>query len=1257
MKSEALSVGRVQPRNWLNAGLVLGLMCAALRMHAQTVIAWGDNTAGKATVPASASNAVAVAAGGTHSLALRNDGSVIAWGAINTVPPEATNITAIAAGQNHNLALRDDGMVIAWGSNNTFGQSVAPTAATNIAVIAAGAFHNVALRSNGTVLAWGRNDAGQTNVPPGLSNVIAVAAGTNQTLILQADGRLTVLGGTPGQSAALPLRQPVPVTGLAAGQSHNLFLLGDGTLRVAGGSPMPANLFTNRFSAVAANGTANIALRRDGRLFGWGSGTTTYIPPVATNIVAFSAGPTHGLAIRGNGALRLLGPIAYRSSASVGEPLPLAARAVGAEPIGFLWLRDGQPVPGHTNAQIPLAAILGDASSAFQVIVTNASGSVTSEVAQVTVQPWTARGLDAYARWSAPDEAAEAVGVAVGHGHALAVRVDGTVLAWGNNTDGQSNVPENMAGAVAVAAGGSHSLALLTNRTVAAWGRNSEGQCDAPATATNLVAIAAGQAHSLALTADGRIVAWGDSEYEQTAVPGLALPAMAVAAGGFQSLALRADGRVYAWGWPGTAPAYATNVTAIAAGFRHALALRADGTVLAWGDNSFGQTNVPAAATNVIAVQAGAYFSAALRADGTVVIWGQTEPLAPGTQTLADLAQIAADDGLLFALARQGPPQFGPGLTDVTVGVGGPAVVAAPVLGTGPMSFQWYQNGQPVAGGTNAQLVLPTAGGSAAGSYTLVACNGAGCSTSAPVVLNLGTTTTLSGLVAWGNARFGQSEFPSFNQRPVSIAAGRAHNLAVTENGEVFAWGQNDSGQCTVPAGLTNVRAVAGGMAHSLAMKEDGTVVAWGRGDEGQTNVPTGLSNVVQIAAGALHNVALQADGTVVCWGDSYFRQTQVPPGLGRVKQIAAGAFHTLALRGDGTVVSWGAEDWVPPGLADVVDIAGGSRHSLALKADGTVVAWGDNDFGQTDVPAAATNIVSIAAGNWTSAALRADGQVFVWGHGALGQTNLPPGLQNVAQLAVGDFHVLALVALGPPVFQPLPTQVVAHAGGHVVLRAELVGTAPLVGQWSRGSSPLAGATSRFLLLTNVQEADAGAYTYTVSNPTGQTAEFTVQLVVENAPAVASHFERKYFVTGQPMSLPAATQGKLPRFFQWLRNGLPLSDAPPVSGAQTEILQVTAARAEDSGFYEIAVQNAHGAVTGAVALAVVTPIVTWGDGSLGQRDVPAAALDLTALAAGENHTLAVRADGAVVAWGDNESGQLNVPAAATNVVGWRPALC
>ena len=1235
---------------WLTVGLVLGLMCAARIAHAQSVIAWGDNTSGKASVPASASNAVAVAAGGTHSLALRSDGSVIAWGAINTVPPEATNITAIAAGQNHNLALRDDGTVLAWGSNNTFGQSVAPTAATNIAAIAAGAFHNVALRSNGTILAWGRNDAGQTNVPPGLSNVIAVAAGTNQTLILQADGRLTVLGGTPGGSGALPTRPPLPVASFAAGQSHNLFLLGDGTLRAAGTSPVPTNFFTNRFSAVAANATANLAVRRDGRLFGWGSGATTNVPVTATNILAFSAGPTHGLAIRGDGALRLLGPAAFRSQVHLGEPLPLAARAVGREPIGFLWLRDGLPVPGHTNAQIPLTATLGDELSAFQVIVTNATGSVTSEVAQVVVRPWGARGLDPYSRWSAPDEVADAVTVAVGHGHALAVRADGTVRAWGNNADGQANVPGNVTGAVAVAAGGNHSLALLTNGTVVAWGRNSEGQCTVPDTATNFVAIAAGQAHSLALAADGRIVAWGDAEYEQTGVPGLAMPAVAVAAGGFQSLALRADGRVFAWGWPGTAPANATNITAIAAGFLHALALRADGTVLAWGDNSFGQTNVPAAVTNVIAVQAGAYFSAALRADGAVVVWGQTEPLAPGTQTFADVAQMAAGDGLLFALARQGPPQFGPGLTDVTVGLGGPAVLAAPVLGAGPMSFQWYQNGQPVAGGTNAQLVLPTVGGAAAGSYTLVACNGAGCSTSAPVVLNLGAPATLSGLVAWGDARFGQTGLPGLSQRPVGIAAGRAHNLVATENGQVFGWGHNDFGQCAVPVGVTNARSVAAGGSHSLALKHDGTVVAWGRNDEGQTNVPPDLTNVIQIAAGALHNVALRADGTVVCWGDGYFRQTNVPPWLGKVKKVAAGEYHNLALRADGTVVAWGSEDWVPPGLADVVDMAAGFGHSLALQADGKVVAWGNNNFGQTNVPPAATNIVAIAAGNWTSAALRADGQVFVWGHGALGQTNLPPGLQNVAQLSIGGMHLLALVASGPPLFTSQPTQIVAHAGGSAVLRAEPVGTAPLVGQWSRGGSPLAGATSRFLLLTNVQEADAGAYTYAVSNSTGQTAEFTVQLVVKNAPAVVNHFERKYFVPGQPLSLPAATQGKLPRFFQWLRNGLNLSDAPPVSGTQTEILQVAAARPEDSGLYELAVLNAHGSVTGAVAQAVVTPVVTWGDGSLGQRDVPATALNLTTLAAGDNHTLAARADGTVVAWGDNESGQLDVPAAASNVV-------
>ena len=61
-------------------------------------------------------------------------------------------------------------------------------------------------------------------------------------------------------------------------------------------------------------------------------------------------------------------------------------------------------------------------------------------------------------------------------------------------------------------------------------------------------------------------------------------------------------------------------------------------------------------------------------------------------------------------------------------------------------------------------------------------------------------------------------------------------------------------------------------------------------------------------------------------------------------------------------------------------------------------------------------------------------------------------------------------------------------------------------------------------------------------------------------------------------------------------------------------------------------------------------IIVWGDNSYGQLNVPANATNVIALAAGDNHALALRADGKVVAWGGNYSGQTNVPTDLTNAV-------
>src|SRR5205823_8554987 len=90
----------------------------------------------------------------------------------------------------------------------------------------------------------------------------------------------------------------------------------------------------------------------------------------------------------------------------------------------------------------------------------------------------------------------------------------------------------------AIAAGDLHGLALRDDGTVVAWGRNSSGQTNVPAGLTNVVAIAAGSSHSLALTGDGRIVGRGLRNEGQTAFPSAATNVISISGGSVFSLAL-----------------------------------------------------------------------------------------------------------------------------------------------------------------------------------------------------------------------------------------------------------------------------------------------------------------------------------------------------------------------------------------------------------------------------------------------------------------------------------------------------------------------------------------------------------------------------------------------------------------------------------------------------------------------------------------------------------------------------------------------
>jgi alpha-tubulin suppressor-like RCC1 family protein len=277
--------------------------------------------------------------------------------------------------------------------------------------------------------------------------------------------------------------------------------------------------------------------------------------------------------------------------------------------------------------------------------------------------------------------------IAGGASHTLALKEDGTVLAWGYNRDGELGDGTNednplpvqvkdfrdpsgrLSGVEAVAAGSSHSLALKEeDGTVWAWGYNRDGELGdgTEANSTRPVrvgelegveAIAAGAFFSLALTEDGTVWAWGSnaSDLDKTQVTGQL----------GEDAITSSDTPVEVGGLGG-------GVEAIAAGASHALALKEDGTVWAWGGDFFGELGDGRTKTHspepvrvkdlegVRAIEGGGWFSLALKEeDGTVWAWGYNQDGELGNGAADNAEEIKCEN-----TAKPGDPQVVSSCTD-----------------------------------------------------------------------------------------------------------------------------------------------------------------------------------------------------------------------------------------------------------------------------------------------------------------------------------------------------------------------------------------------------------------------------------------------------------------------------------------------------------------------------------------------------------------------------------------------------------------
>ncbi len=313
-----------------------------------------------------------IAGGEQHTLALKSDGTVYAWGGnadgqlgdgstASRLTPVAvsglSDVVTIAAGKSHSLAVKADGTVWAWGNNglNQLGDGTSTSRSapkqvnglSGVIAVSAGDFFSMALKADGTVWSWGDNGNGQLgdgsknqrSTPvqiKTLSGISAISAGYYYATALKSDGTVWSWGINDNAQ------------------------LGDGTTTERAEPKQVAGV-SDGVAIAAAFGHVAV-IRRDGSLLAWGrnnhgqlaDGKALYIPPETieyrpsiapmqgfTNSAAVAAGLYHTLVLDSSGAIQGVGGNIHGqlgNGASQPEDRPTAVAITALSQVGAIGI-------------------------------------------------------------------------------------------------------------------------------------------------------------------------------------------------------------------------------------------------------------------------------------------------------------------------------------------------------------------------------------------------------------------------------------------------------------------------------------------------------------------------------------------------------------------------------------------------------------------------------------------------------------------------------------------------------------------------------------------------------------------------------------------------------------------------------------------------------------------------------------------------------------------------------------------------------
>ena len=954
-----------------------------------------------------------VSTGWSHTVAIRSDGTLWAWGAnqvgqlgqnyISAVMASPIQIgtsswvnvsvgsQALSNSPGVTLGIRNDGALFAWGigfvgqigdGTNITRSSPVQIGTSSWASISAGINHAAAIDAVGRLFTWGLNTSGQLGqnnvvtrsspVQVGTSSWLAVAAGNSYTAAIRADNTLWVWG------------------------SNSVGQLGDGTI-INRSSPVQVGALS--WTQISAGGLNNtMGIDSNNKLYGWGQNTAGQLgdntiinrsSPVqigTSSWIAIGAGYTTCTAVKSDGTLWVWGDsnsVCIDSmGSSAGRSSPVQ---VGIE---TNWSKTSSGLSHHSAIKSTGALYVGGAMGAVNVY----GGAFPYLGLDVN----TRSPIQIGGSWSQ---------IYIGDSHVVGLKTDGTLWDWGNSgtlgfwtrrySSADMSSPIQIgtdyswsaiatSGGDGSSSGGSTAAVIRSDGMLFTFGAGADGMAGNDTVNarksmltqvgySSWISVAAGPRHFLAIRKDGALFSWGanitgalgqNTNINRSSPVQVGTSSWSmVAAGGrgdstFYSLAIDTIGRLFGWGYNNAS-----------------------------GSTQYRSSPVQIGTSSFTIVSAGLSHALAISTAGVLHVWGNVGNggAGNGSATLNTTTPLAlTSHGRSYIACSAGSDHSLAISTDNKLWVWGRNDYGQ--LGLNDIS----NKSSPVQLGSSNWSVVNAMGNLASQAITVD-----------------GTLFTW-GLGAFAFGQLGLNDTIN-RSSPVQIGTSNnwtqaasifATNFNINSDGQLWVRGKNDNGQCALAEDQWTPRQfikgswsqISGGTSHMNAIASDGAFFVWGDGANGKLmlNSITSFDSPTQVTLLPSSVVSIGTDfrssgiSSVILSDGSLWHAGQPQSGalgdiINTINKSSPFQIGTFLIHTPKTV---GTSSWTT--------VSTGNRYTAAIRSDGALFTWGYNQSYQLGLgdKTNRSSPVQIGSSSWSSVdcgtthtnAIDANGLLYGWG-------------------------------------------------------------------------------------------------------------------------------------------------------------------------------------------------------------------------------------------------------------------------------------